>query len=366
MIADIIHKVAAMTNEEEHSFYPRPSMAGPERCIRQMVYHGLDVPRKSLPGRAVVIFNDSSFHEDLTADWIRKTAFHLHSEQMQVDCRKPMTYGHIDGIITDAIQTDRLWEHKAINHFSFQKYWDGALPLDYLTQTAIYLDALQNVNPDLKDGILLIKNKNTAQYMEFIVTYDGYGVGEDTLYFRSRTKSDGETVNMEKVPCIENIVQSACDKFNKVLDLIKNKTLPKRPYHINDDWQCSYCGWCQTCWDGYEQEFNELSTETDLPNEVADTVRYYKELGAQKKDITKEYDDLRDKVKEIMKSSGSREGRAGEYMCRLKLIETERIDKSLLSEFEIKRASVKGFQERLFISKIKEILNGVQPENNKD
>ena len=65
MLADVILKIAGQfQEEEEHKYYPRPSMAGPERCTRQMVYHGLNIAKEPLAGRAVMIFSDSSFHED--------------------------------------------------------------------------------------------------------------------------------------------------------------------------------------------------------------------------------------------------------------------------------------------------------------
>jgi hypothetical protein len=54
-----------------------------------------------------------------------------------------------------------------------------------------------------------------------------------------------------------------------------------------------------------------------------------------------------------MKDSGIREGRTGEYVCKINLIETKKIDASLLSEKERKKATKKGFQERITISKIK-------------
>lgn len=354
MIAELIPKVAQMTREEEKPFYPRPSSAGPERCIRQMVYHGLNVPREPLPGRAVVIFSDSSFHEDLTADWIRQTAFKLHSEQMEVTCREPMTKGHIDGIITDVLGIDRLWEHKALNHFTFNRYWGGELPLDNLAQCAVYIDGIQtHDNPDLSEGLLLIKNKNTAQYIDYEIEYDR---NVDCLTVLKCTHSNEEQRIINQP--IHDIVQNACNKFYQVLGFIEKKTLPKRQYHINDDWQCEYCGWAKTCWEGYEKEFNELATETDLSNEIADTVRYYKELGAQKSDIEKEYKALSKKVKDIMKDAGAREGRAGEYRVKLNLQKNDRIDKTLLTDKEREKATVKGFKEVLYVSKIKEISNG--------
>jgi len=84
MIADIIPKLAEF-EREDWKYKPRPSNAGPERCIWQMVYHGLEAPKEPLPGRALLVFDDSSWHEELTAGWIRKSAYKLHSEQMKVE-----------------------------------------------------------------------------------------------------------------------------------------------------------------------------------------------------------------------------------------------------------------------------------------
>jgi hypothetical protein len=311
MLADIIHQIAEMGQEADHAYYPRPSLAGPDRCIRQMVYWGLGFKRTPLPGRSLVILSDSSFHEDLTMDWLRKSAYKIHSEQMEVECRAPMRFGHIDFLFTGIDDIDRLCEHKAINHFTFQKYWDGEVPQDYLTQTCIYLDGLRKVSPLLTEAVLLIKNKNTAAYLEYFLELSG----EDCLV-KSRTNSIGETKKMDLT--FPQIVTTARDKFLSVESLIAEKRLPKRPYDI-DDWHCNYCGWGGMCWDGYDKEFLELKTDAMLPNEVADLVRYYKELGAQQKDMKGEYEGLRDKIRNIMKESGAREGRAGEYICRLKL-----------------------------------------------
>ncbi|MDP2366348.1 MAG: hypothetical protein Q8M94_21555, partial [Ignavibacteria bacterium] len=175
MIADIIHKVVQMGAEEEHSYHPRPSMAGPERCIRQMVYHSLNIGREPLPGRSLMIMDDSRWHEELTADWIRKTAYQFSSQQMKVEIGfmgSPAMSGNIDGILTDMAGQDILLEHKALNHFTFQRLEDGGLPLDYLTQCALYLRGVQTVNPDLKNGLLLVKNKNTSAYLEFLLIYE--------------------------------------------------------------------------------------------------------------------------------------------------------------------------------------------------
>jgi len=344
MIADIILKVAAMQGEEEgnHAYYPRPSLAGPERCIRQMVFWGMGIERQALPGRAVMIFDDSSFHEDLTGDWIRKSAFQLHSEQMKVDVGEKYgiyLQGSIDGIITDLTGQDIHFEHKAINHFTFQKYWAGEIPLDYISQTCLYNLGLKKDNPDIRTSVLLVKNKNTSQYLEYLIDYYG---DTDNAIIRERTNSQGETIAMGEV--IENITDNAFQKFAQVQDYISKKTLPKRQYDL-DSWRCDYCGWKEKCWDGWEAEFNELKTDEMLPSDIADMVRYYRELGGQKSDIEKEYDALKDQIKKLMKDNNMREGRSSEYVCRLLLQHRK--------EFSV---PAKTF-EKLDIRKVKEAHN---------
>src|SRR5215475_8587049 len=159
MIASILPKVAGL--EEHHEKYRvRPSgvtvihqgeVHG--RCPRATVYDRLGFEPQPMPGRAVILLEDSSFHEILTADWIRQSPYRLHSEQMGIDCfevpgitlpawhcdvchklygrlipakqcqfcRQPgdVLHGHIDGILQDIANVERLYEHKAINHFSF-------------------------------------------------------------------------------------------------------------------------------------------------------------------------------------------------------------------------------------------------------
>ncbi len=356
MIADIILRIAAMERTEEDAYRPRPSSAGPHRCIRQMVYHGLGVQRQPLPGRAVLIFDDSSWHEELTADWIRKSAFRLHSQQMEVTMPDEATgitlSGHIDGIITDMLEIDRLFEHKAINHFTFQKYVNGEIPLDYVVQCCLYIRGLHTVIPMLNEAVLLVKNKNTAQYMEFIIRYDH---DTDTAAVVCRTISTGETFEMGDT--FENITGDAFNKFKTVQNCIETKKLPPRQYDRFDDkdgWHCDYCGWGGVCWEGYEKEFQDLKIEGMLPGEIADMVRYYKELGAQKKDIENEYNDMMDRIKASMEGNGHREGVAGEYVCRLKIESRNSIDKSRLTAQEIQKATKTSTFKRLYISTNKE------------
>lgn len=356
MLAEIILKIAGQFQEiEETAYYPRPSMSGKERCTRQMVYHGLNFPHDPLAGRAVMIFSDSSFHEDLTADWIRKSAYQLHSEQMKIKCTMPgfsfALDGSIDGIVTDILSSDFLWEHKAINHFSWIKYWDGSLPYDNISQCCIYLRGLHEINPNINRAVLLMKNKNTAAYMEFVIFYN---YDQDVAVIETATNSNGDIKEINET--IPDAVKSCFEKFSYVNECITKQILPKRDYFIGDDWHCDYCAYGKTCWEGYKKEFQELKTNTMLPEEVETMIKYYKELGGQKSDIEKEYKELSEKVKATMKEIGAREGRAGQYIVKLVLIETDRIDKDKLTPAEIAKATKTTMSERLYVSepKVKE------------
>ncbi len=255
--------------------------------------------------------------------------------------------GYIDGILTDILAVDRLLEHKAINHFSFERYWNGEIPWDNITQTCLYLHGLVDINPDITEAVLLMKNKNTAAYLEFLITYDRE---KDIATIISRTNSNAETVKMDFV--IENPVNDAFTKFASVEDYVKRKVLPKRQYDL-DDWHCQYCQWGETCWQNYAHEFGELKTDAILPDEFADTVGYYKELGGQMADIRKEREGIAETIKDALKASDAREGRAGDYICKLSLQNRSRIDESKIPAHVLKEAKSESFFERLNISKIK-------------
>src|SRR3990167_5232823 len=119
MLAEIIHKIAAAeyAGKKEQTYRPRPSLAGPERCIRQLVYMAQGKEKKSLGGRAITVMDDSAWHAELTLDWLRKSAYKVHSEEMEI--RVGDMVGHIDAIVTDIIGGEYVLEHKAIAHFSW-------------------------------------------------------------------------------------------------------------------------------------------------------------------------------------------------------------------------------------------------------
>ncbi|MCK5236443.1 MAG: hypothetical protein KAR06_05590 [Deltaproteobacteria bacterium] len=286
--------------------------------------------------RIIHIFSDGIWHEELTNDWIRKSAFDLHSEQMAIyiedalpwmswgfwDCRickKKISnrawHGHIDGIVTDLLGVDCLYEHKGINHFTFQRYSKDTYPLDYFTQCALYLRGLRQDNPDLTKAVLLIKNKNTSAFLEYLLQYDAE---TDTLRLLQMSFSEyGEIRDFDPPIEFPEITHTAEDRFRQVAEHVKAKTLPERPHEYGTDFPCGYCQWEDTCWTSYIEEVGAFSgNEADL-TDIEDTARFYNELGAQINDMDKQKKEIRSAlIKELAKREVSK-GKAGEYMVKL-------------------------------------------------
>jgi len=310
-----------------------------------MVYWGLKVPKTPLPGRAILVMDDSSWHEELTGDWLNKSAYQLHSQQMEINVNG--MEGAIDGIITDLIPEDFLYEHKAINHFTFAKYWAGDLPLDYFSQAALYFRGVQAVNPDIKKGILLVKNKNTAQYLEFLMKYTAE---TDTLliYEKNNSRQEKQEVHIE----IKNIVADVFAKFDRVAQAIQEKKLPLRQYDI-EHWRCDYCAWNQTCWEGYEKEVEELKTDAVMAAEAASIVRQQKEAARSRLAMEKEEKRLKEEVFNLMDAMEARTAVAGEYVCDITVTERTHLDKTLLPPAMVAAATEKKKGRKLTIRKIK-------------
>jgi len=360
MLAELLHKIAGQKYQEKEGnkkYYPRPSLAGPERCIRQMVYWRLNTPAKPLPGRGALVFDDSSWHEELTADWIRQSAYKLHSEQMKVKAEMDgfsfALSGSIDGILEDISGKEFLWEHKAISHFSWQEIAKGQPRLDNLTQSAIYLRGLHAVSPNITDLILLYKNKNTAQYVEFLGHYD---YDTDTLNITSMHSS---VEGMEETPLdltYPDIVRNAFEKFQDVENFATENKIPPRQYD-RDHWRCEYCQYNQVCWENYEQEFQALGTDEELP-ELEDLCGYYLETSMHLREMKKENDELKAKIKEVLKAKGIREGKTKRYIIKNALVKSVRIDKELIPLPVLAVCQKESFSERLTINLKKEAKNG--------
>jgi len=343
---------------ENKTYYPRPSSAGPERCTRQMYYHKLGYSPAPINPRMWLVFDDSSWHEELTGDWIRKTTFDLHSIQMKVDLGvkiadyKFTIKGKIDGILKDLLAVERLFEHKAINHFSFERYWNAdygdleALPLDNICQSCIYCNALQRESqPEIREILLVIKNKNTAHYVEYLIEYHRE---YDVALVKEMVHSTGERRELDVL--IYFPVSYCVDKFERIETAAEEMKPPKREYDM-DHWRCEYCPYGEECWKDYIKEMNKLAKGVILETDVADACRYYKEVSADLNEMEKEKDKVKEWIREIMYFMEASEGIAGEYKVTLKPRITIRVDKKLIPDVILPQVSKKIYSDTLNITK---------------
>lgn len=357
MLADVLHKVAALVSDEDHPYHPRPSLASPEfpddpgRCLRQLVYYRTGEPPAPLPGRAVLVFTDGHWHEELTAQWIERSAMSLHSRQLPVDlplaaalgqgyacavCGQPIPpsvlHGHIDGLLTDLLGTTRLLEMKAINHFSYQEALTGAPPIDYLTQGCLYLAGIQHTRPEIQEGLLLIKNKNTAAYLEYRFRYDR---AADCCQLLELLASDGTYAPLEET--LDGLLGSALAKFAAVEAHAAQGTLPPRSYR-QDSWRCAYCRWGNTCWGHYAAEVAQRDALTAIDPTLGPLLAQYAKAAEAKREgeaITKR---LRPQILVALEAANTKAGTADGYRARLTLQTRTDLDQSLLPPL-VKRAA---------------------------
>lgn len=360
MLADVLLKILGETQEARGSYRPRPSSAGPERCIRSLTYHALGVPAKPFPGRAISVFDDGHWHAELMKDVIRKSAYRLHSEEFGVDCAvldwiegRPwycqvckkeyppgVLHGHIDGIVTDLEGRDYLLELKSTNHFAYQRFWSGEYPLDYFTQTGLYIVGLRKLI-EINKALMLVKNKNQSALMEFHLVYHD----DDSLEVTEIVRSDGQRAAPGFV--IKDVTRSAIAKFQQVEQFRRQRKLPPRPFEVGTEYPCTYCPWGEVCWEGYEAEWQELTTDNDFGMDFAAICKQERDLAAQESQVKKDREAVRDQLRNGLHALNARAGCAGPYLIDLSLKSRTTLDREAIPPDILKQCSMQTFTEEL-------------------
>lgn len=364
MLAEIIPKIAGM-NQRDWKYKHRCSNATyGEKCIRQQVYQSLDLPAKSLPGRSLLIMDDSSWHEELTADWIRKSTYKLHSQQMKVKVymiNGKWVEGSIDYIITDLNGEDYITEHKAINHFTFTKYEEAIeLPYDYVSQVCHYIKGLKKDTGKLMRGLLLIKNKNTSRYIEYYIDYDEQeDIARCQLFTMDYEGNPEGVLVLVKEFFVEQVLTRAKKRFEEVDEYVRKKTLPKRQYTI-DDWHCQYCRYAGLCWQDYEKEVDERKENIRIDDKkfIADSKVYLlnkaqlKELSKQAKELENEQDKIETEFKQKLSADKIKSALIGKALVVLESKTSSKLNKKAIPEQILLQATIKSPKESIKIENI--------------
>lgn len=351
MLAEVLHKSKEMVERKQAKYRPRPSLAGPERCIRALDYYAQGYEPKSLGGRALTVLDDSSWHEQLVLDEIRKTAYSVHSEQLAVNIPAPglnpdkyfcfqcknyvppnHIHAHIDGIITDILQKDRILEIKALNHIGFNRIWDGEeLPMDYIYQSVLYVRGFGEFSVD--EALLFVKNKNQAQYIDLLIQYEK---NSDTAFVKEMTLSTGEKkdIGLEIPKIFENTVA----RFLEIDQYACEKKLHDRQYPMNS-WRCGYCQYYETCWEGWEEEVKSLPETITLGNEFILKCEKLIEHKSQLKALEKMIEAEENELKNSIRGKG-RKAIAGDYVFGIRPQERSFVDHKLIDQTLVRAATV--------------------------
>lgn len=350
MLAEVLLKLAALeAAEREVAYRPRPSCAGPEECPRKFVYFARGVPREPLMDRMAMVLDDSSVHEDLTAKWIEQSGFTLHDRQLRVEIatlthqgRPFVLAGSIDGLLTDLMGRTWLWEHKALSHWSWERYARGEQwPLNYLTQCALYLTGLRKAGWSVSEAVLVMKNKNTSDYLEFRLTYDP---DADELRGVERIiASTGERVFFRDGEAVWRRVRAeAIARFDAIEAHWAAGTLPNRPYPEPQSFPCGYCPYRQRCWQDWQPQ--PLDGRITLTPEDAVLAAEYLALSEELRPKYRRKEELGEQLKLLLKANGAREAVADNVLVRLERRVQSRVDLDLIPA-ELREAATRSVEQ---------------------
>jgi len=336
MLAEVLHKIAAMeAAEREQTYRPRPSAAGPEECPRKLVYFARGTPREPLLDRLATVLDDSSVHEELTAKWIEKSGFTLHDRQLRVEIAtvthqgRPFSLaGSIDGLVTDLAGRTWLWEHKALANYSWERYWEGEWPLNYFTQCALYITGLQKAGWAVSEALLLMKNKNTSDYLEFRLAYDPE-TDELRVLEKIRASEERHVFPGDRPDAVFRGVRAAAiARFDAIEAHWAAGTLPERPYVEPQSFPCGYCPYRQRCWDGWEPP--RLNGRITLSPQDAVVAAEYAALADELRPKYRRKEELGDQLKLLLKANGASEAVADQLLIRLERRTQRRLDPDLV------------------------------------
>ena len=136
---------------------------------------------------------------------------------------------------------------------------------------------------DVEEALLLIKNKNTSQYMELRVRPWLGNLGDE----QPTVVVDGVRMEGERGVPIEFSCDTACadllsravKRFEQVVQYRDAAMVPARPFEFGH-WRCDWCPFSGTCWEGYEDESSEL-----VGDEAALLVGEHADLATKAREI---------------------------------------------------------------------------------
>lgn len=351
MFAELILGLAQL-GLKPTSYRPRPSVAGPERCLRQLVYKARGAPEPPVGRRLAMVFEDGHRHEDTTLKFLKNSLFILEAEQRPItirdafpwrqqhpdyrcpDCSRvegrdvwiPATalHGHLDALVRGLLGTRYLLEHKAVVSHYFRRYWEEEqTPLDYFTQVVLYLRGLIEEGCPVTEGALVVKNKDTGAILEFEFHYE---YRDDLFTVTAIIKAPGYE-HKRVQHRYARLYFNAVARFEEVDRHLAAETLPLRLDSI-DDIRCQYCPHADHCWDNLPPI--TLTAQVAIPESLKGDAEEFIALDEQLAPLERRHKELKDKLKPALIEMGVTEAAVGQRLLVLTKSTSRRLDESRL------------------------------------
>jgi len=222
-------------SEKELKLYP--SEAG--KCERATFYKALGIPGEPLQADTRFKFAMGDLLE-LAVIYVlqncKEIAVYDNNVKHAMWIGRRRWRGATDGILKAVDGKRRNLEVKSMSGFGFKATKRKGVDdkFGYLTQACIYTRYLvQNKLIDVPETVFLLIDRDTMHFHEETVRFDTFELAQD-----------------------------ADAKFNRILDAIKAKKVPARPYSLEKGklgLNCKYCDLKYTCWTTPHQavKFNE-------------------------------------------------------------------------------------------------------------
>ena len=359
MLAELLGKIANFEVKEYKYSHRCSNATYGERCRRESVYNALGVPAKGFSDRFALVLNDSSWHEELTCDFVRKSGFKLHSEQMELipyEINGKPVKGHIDGLITplDVIR-DMIFEHKAITTFTFASYEEGNLhPYDYVCQCVHYIVGYYNETGKWINALLLIKNKNNARYLEYHIEYDPQeDIAKVKLFVMDYESNELGALTEIKEFFMEEVIQRAKARFEEIDRYVAEKKLPLRQYDI-ENYHCQYCRWSGLCWKDYEKEIDDRKEGVKITDvELLEKFKFYDETNDGKKACEKLLKKMSAELTVYFQNENIKQATGGGLIITLTKKQRSKLNKKMIPADLLYRATSKTTYEAFSVYKPK-------------
>ena len=371
-LSDLIPKIASMENEkireerrsknkeDKYRHWASNASYGAKGsdCLRKILYYALKIPREKMSDRFYLTMDDSSWHEYLTLDWLSKSVYQIHSKDLLLEpfvVNGETVRCRIDTMLTDPSGNDVVIEHKALNDGGWGKYYGGTeIPWDYFCQTVSYIVGLHKITGKWVPGILLIKNKNSARYLEYHCIYKPEN---DTLYVQLYTVDWDDNPEGVALPTlmrlhvtekgyivakpdlapgtrywtyilpIADITKRIIANYEKRDKYISENKLPAREYDITD-WHCSYCGYKYVCWGNYKEEIAKRKVDYSITDEkILEKSESLNNIKETIKILEKQEKILTAELTVFMQNQDVKSASAKRYGLELKESEMTKLDK---------------------------------------